>query len=223
MENSDFDEPDHLAFFRDKNATNLFAKIDYFLRSGVHIQRKYPSPAGIFRFIEKNYESLSLFYKEFYGVILVSDGDGFKRYFYLDFLSGSRGNISSEYREVLKADFVIIGLLFYKLFKIDGNIGLNKLSDFKALLFTEYPEEKELLSQRLNDSQSSYGTEYSDERIYTVIKSAFDKFSKLGWICWEDGVKDQFLLLPSYERLLKLYESEILNIDELAKVFANDD
>ncbi|MBF9253241.1 hypothetical protein I2I11_08055 [Pontibacter sp. 172403-2] len=61
-------------FLQDKKVDQVFAKIDYLLRSGVHIQYDYPLPGELFRFIERNFDSLTLYYQELFMVKLEKGG-----------------------------------------------------------------------------------------------------------------------------------------------------
>jgi len=81
MENENTQEITRHVFLTDKKADQVFAKIDYMLRSGVHIQRDYPLPGELFRFIERNYKSLKLYYEEIYKVVLDKSGSEFNTYY----------------------------------------------------------------------------------------------------------------------------------------------
>ena len=53
-----------LDFFKHTDAPELFAKLDYALKDGVHIQ-KTPSQAVFFEFIVENEDSLNDYYQQF--------------------------------------------------------------------------------------------------------------------------------------------------------------
>nr|WP_319511318.1 hypothetical protein [uncultured Draconibacterium sp.] len=223
MENENTKEVTRLDFFTDKKADHFFAKIDYMLRSGVHIQRDYPLPGELFRFIGRNYDSLKLYYDEIYKVVLGKSGSEFDTYYFIDFEERSRGNILGDHREYLKTEHIIIGMLFFKLFKLDGNIELDRVSDFTNLLFSEYEEEREALQKLIADAMNDKSSDLNEDKIGGVIKKAFEKFNELGWIAWDDEQdKDRFRYMPSFERLRLLYQSQILGVDELLKNLKND-
>ena len=52
---------------------------------------------------------------------------------------------------------------------------------------------------------------YNDDIIDKTIQSALEEFKKIGWITLE---KDEFHTLPAFDRLIKVYEEYIINIDE---------
>ncbi|MDX8341651.1 hypothetical protein SLH46_20805 [Draconibacterium sp. IB214405] len=223
MENENKKEVTRLDFLTDKKADQVFAKIDYMLRSGVHIQSDYPLPGELFRFIGRNYDSLKLYYDEIYKVVLNKSGSEFNTYYFIDFEEGSRGNILGDHREYLKTEHIIIGMLFFKLFKLDGNIELDRVSDFTNLLFSEYEEEREALQKLIADAMNDKSSDLNEDKIGGVIKKAFEKFNELGWIAWDDEQdKDRFRYMPSFERLRLLYQPQILGIDELLKNLKND-
>ena len=216
MENEDSQEITLHNFLKDKKVTAIFGKVDYLLKSGVHIQRNYPLPGELYRFIERNEDSLRLYYKELFKVTLEKSGTEFNGYYFIDFEDGSRGGIPSEQRDYLKTEYIIIGMLFLKLVKFDGNVDLNKVSDFTSLLFSEYEEEKVALRKLIADASSDKGSDFTDTRLMEVISKAFGKFNELGWISWEEEQeKDSFHEQPSFARLRNLYEPQILGIDKL--------
>lgn len=222
MENENTQEITRHVFLTDKKADQVFAKIDYMLRSGVHIQRDYPLPGELFRFIERNYKSLKLYYEEIYKVVLDKSGSEFNTYYFINFEEGSRGNISGDQREYLKTEHIIIGILFFKLFKLDGNIELDRVSDFMNLLFSEYEDEREALQKLIADTMNYKSSDLNEDKIGGVIRKAFEKFNELGWIAWDDELdKDRFRYMPSFERLRLLYQPQILGINELLKNLKN--
>lgn len=221
MEVQHSEEINSRSFLQDKAAQQFFARVDYYLKSGGHIQRNYPKPSHMHRFVEKNFESLELYYKEFFSVNLIKQGGEFDSFYYIDFEERNRGKISQEYRQLLPIEIIIIGLLFLKFSKFDGHIDLERVSDFTMLLFTEYEEEKESLSKLILSSNSANTTDRDEEHIKKVVINAFKKFAELGWLYWEDD-NDKFHILPSFERLRIMYEHQIMNIDDLIMRGSND-
>lgn len=218
MENEYREKIEKVGFLFDKKAPLLFAKIDYYLRSGGHIQREYPLPSELYRFLSKHYDSLKYYYSNFFDLTLCKDGSEFNQYFFLDLSFGGRSKIGSDYREYLKSEHIIVGLLFFKMHMIDGNIELESVKDFIAMLFNEYEEEKVALRKLITDSDSITGSDRNDTKVEAVIEKAFDKFGELGWLIWDNSKeKDKFKILPSFERLRQMYIPQIQNIDELLK------
>jgi hypothetical protein len=208
-------------FLNDRKAQDIFAKIDYLLRSGVHIQREYPKPEELFRFINQYFKSLNQYYLDIFKVILSEGGSDFNRYYFIDFEEGSRGNISPEYREYLKTEYVIIGMLFFKLFKLDGNLEIDSVSGFILILFSEYEEEKIALQKLITNTYTDKSSDLNDDKVVDIIQKAFAKFQDLAWIAWEDDDRDRFIYMPSFDRLRLMYQPQINGIDDLIKQVNN--
>ncbi len=216
MEDENTEEVSRIDFFNDKKVEQVFAKLDYALRSGIHIQGNHPKQGEFFRFLDRNFNSLKVYYKELFQVILSKEGNNFNHYYFIDFEEGSRGAIPTPARDYLATETIIIGMLFLKLYQIDGNIELDTVDDFTTTLISEYDDEKEALFKLIVSSRSSNSSDFNEEKVIDLIKRAFDTFNHLGWIEWEDNqVKNRFKSLPSFERLRTLYQSQINNIDQL--------
>ena len=150
---------------------------------------------------------------------LKMDGNDFNRFYYLDVSEDGKSNITADNRDYLKNEYIIIGMLFLKMFRLDGNIELDS-SEFTTLLYEEYEEEKNALRKLINDNASDKGSDLSDQRFEDVVKKAFTKFAELGWIMWEDpAAKNHFKVMPSFERLRNAYRPQIETIDELIREY----
>jgi len=208
------------SFLYEKKSQAVFAKLDYMLRSGYHIQREYPNDANIFRFLSEseNYESLKNYYNDFFNLNLVKEGNEFNQYFFLDANEDSKSKIPSDFKDYLKSEYIIIGMLFIKMYKLDGNVELESVSEFISILFEEYEEEKSALRKLISDNASDKGSDFNDLKFEEVIKRSFSKFGDLGWIKWEDeNEKNKFKMMPSFERLRMAYQPQIDTIDDLIK------
>ncbi|HTO16519.1 MAG TPA: chromosome partition protein MukE [Edaphocola sp.] len=207
-------------FLYEKKALSVFSKLDYTLRSGIHIQREYPLDANLFRFLNENenFESLKNYYKDFFNLNLRKDGNEFNQYYYLDLNEDGKSNVPSDSRDYLKNEFIIVGMLFLKMYKLDGNIELDSISEFTSLLYEEYEEEKNALRKLINDNSSDKGSDLNDQRFEDVVKKSFIKFGELGWLMWDDeNEKNKFKIMPSFERLRAAYQPQIETIDNLIK------
>ena len=173
------------SFINNKKAKSIFAKLDYTLRNGTHIQREYPLNANLHRFLNEseNYESLKNYYKDFFNLNLIKEGTDFNNYYYLNFNEDGTGNVPSDNRDYLKSEYIIIGMLFLKMFKLDGNIELDSVSEFTTLLYEEYEEQKNALRKLINDNSSDKSTDLSDQRFETVITKSFEKSRNFGKYC----------------------------------------
>jgi hypothetical protein len=102
------------------------------------------------------------------------------------------------------------------MYKLDGNIELDSISEFTTLLYEEYEEQKNALRKLINDNSSDKSTDLSDQRFESVIIKSFEKFGDLGWLMWEkEDEKDKFKVMPSFERLRINYQPQIETIDDL--------
>lgn len=201
------------SFLMDSEAESYFAKIDYALKNGRHIQQ-WKDQNWWFRFIANNEESLRLYYRKYFGVKLEYGGESTQKYYYLDFLPDSRGNISSDNRRFLQNEFVIIGFMLYKVIYIDNYIELSSIRAFQRMLRQDYEEFKEGLFRILARTRSLNITQMNEDKMDNMVAGAMKAFEKLGWVELQE---DTFEILPSFQRLTKLYGDYINNIDEWLK------
>lgn len=197
-------------FLYSENAEELFAEIDYLLKDGMHFQ-KQGNQIRHFNFIDKNIDSLRLYYHDFFDVELSEGGEKPNNYFFLDFYGNSRGNISPRHREILKSEYVIIGFIIYKIIYIDKEIDLDSVQNLKEKIRIEYEDYKPGIYRLIAKSRNITPGNLNDNAIDTTIQSALEEFRKIGWI---ELSKDEFGLLPAFDRLINVYEEYILNIDE---------
>ncbi|SNR16664.1 MULTISPECIES: chromosome partition protein MukE [Tenacibaculum] len=224
MANENSKEIGKYSFLYEKKASSIFGKLDYVLRSGVHVQREYPLNVNLFRFLNEaeNFESLKNYYSDLFNLNLIEEGSEFNRYYYLALNEDGKSNVPSDNREYLKSEYIIIGMLFLKMYKLDGNIELDSISEFSTTLYEEYEEEKNALRKLINDSSSDKGSDMNDEKFEDVIRKSFLKFGELGWLVWDDeNEKDKFKIMPSFERLRVAYQPQIATIDDLIKEIKN--
>jgi len=212
------------SFLYDKKALSVFAGLDYALRNGFHIQRENPWDPNMFRFLsdQDNFESLKDYYKDFYKLNLNRSGNEFNQFYFLDMNGDGKSGVPTDNREYLKNEYIIIGMLFIKMYRLDGNIELDSVTGFIALLYEEYEEEKSALRKLINDNSSDKSSDLSDQRFEDIVKKAFIKFAELGWLLWDDTAsKDNFKVMPSIERLRMAYGPQIETIDQLLKEYDN--
>ena len=212
-ENKEIKEPYH--FLKSDEAKNLFGNTDFMLKSGMHIQYKHPEQESEFQFIHRNVESIGNYYRDFFGVTLEKGGEETEAYYYLDFEGNRRGEIPVEQRHFLSDESLIIGIFACKVYNIDFNSEESSLTTFKKLMREEYEEYKDDFYRLLAQTKSNYTTGEDDEELDKSIRSAFRDFKKLGWIYFKN--EEQFVIMPSLERLRKLYADEINNIQQLTQ------
>lgn len=206
------------SFLNNRKAKAVFAKLDYTLRNGVHIQREYPKNVNLYSFLSDtdNYESLKCYYKDFFNLKLIREGSDFNNYYYLNLNEDGKSNVPSDSRDYLKSEYIIIGMLFLKMYKLDGNIELDSVSEFITLLYEEYEEQKNALRKLINDNSSDKSTDLGEHRFETIVGKSFEKFGDLGWLMWDrEDEKNKFKIMPSFERLRIIYQPQIETIDDL--------
>lgn len=202
------------SFLQSNDTKELFAKIDYKLKDGVHIQQE-GKQTPLYNYIVENEESLKLYYKELFKVDLSSGGEFPDKYYYLDFNNpNSRGNIVSDHRHYLKNEHIIIGFIIYEIMTIQKEVDLNSIAELKRKIRIDYEDIKPGLYRLIAKSQNKNPGKLNDESIDREVKSALIEFKKIGWVKIND---DDFELLPAFDRLIKFYENEIQNIDEILK------
>lgn len=194
-----------------ENAKELFAEVDYQLKDGMHFQ-KQGNQTRLFNFIDKNFDSLKLYYQDYFDVELSEGGEKPNNYFFLDFYGNNRGNISFRHRDTLKSEHVIIGFLIYKIIYIDKQIiDLDSVQKLKEKIRIDNEAYKPGIYRLIAKSRNTTPGNLNDNTIDNTIQSALEEFKKIGWI---ELNKDEFGLLPAFDRLIKVYEEYILNIDE---------
>ncbi|MGD1843060.1 MAG: hypothetical protein ACFB0B_19520 [Thermonemataceae bacterium] len=199
-----------IAFFKHPDARILFAKIDYALKDGVHIQNR-PHQAHLFRFIEKNEESLKAFYEEFYGVYLTREGETVEKYYYIAFDHNSRGNIPLEHRYFFPNEYVIVAFMVYKIIYIDGYVDLSSVSKLQKIIRHDYEDLKPDLYRTLAKAKKDKTTKVHDENIDKIVSDALKEFAKIGWIILDN---DTFDPLPAFTRITKMYSEYINNLED---------
>lgn len=198
------------SFLLANNAKELFADIDYLLKDGMHFQRQ-GNQIRQFNFIDNNIESLKSYYQEFFDVELSEGGERPNNYYYLDFNRNNRGNIPSRHRDIMKSEYVIIGFIIYKIIYIDKEIDLDSVKKLKDKIRIEYEDYKPGIYRLIAKSRNTTPGNLNDNAIDMTIQSALEEFKKIGWL---ELNKDEFILLSAFDRLIKVYEEYILNIDE---------
>ncbi|CAA0212768.1 condensin complex protein MksE [Tenacibaculum maritimum] len=201
-------------FLKSENTRELFSKVDYKLKDGVHIQQ-YGNQIDLYNYIVENEESLKLYYNELFKVSLSSGGEYPDKYFYLDFDDpNSRGNISNNHRHYLKNEYIIIGFIIYEIIGIQKEIDLFSVSELKRKIRIDYEDIKPGLYRLIAKSKNTNPGKLNDTTIDSTVKSALTEFKKIGWIRVKD---DEFELLPAFDRLIDFYENEIQNIEDIYK------
>lgn len=197
-------------FLFDKNAKEIFANLDYLLKDGMHFQ-KQGKQVKYFEFIDENFTSLRLYYRDFFNVELTEGGEKPRNYFYLDFYGNKRGNISPKHRYILNSEYVIIGFIIYKILFIDNEVDLDSVQKLKEKIRNDYIDYKDGIYRLIAKSRNTTPGNLNDDAIDSTVQTTLEEFKKIGWIELD---KDEFNPLPAFDRLIKIYEEYILKIDE---------
>jgi len=206
---SDIQKKEDRDFLNDPDAEDIFAKLDYALKDGVHIQGLL-TQSSLFRFINKHYGGLKLYYQKFYGVNLEKGGEDVTSYYYLDFSPQSRGNIHPNHRYFMQNEYVIIGFLLYKIIYIDMNIELNSVKKLQKIIRQDYEDLKPGIYRTLAKVQRDRPNPMDDEKVDKIIIDALQEFNKIAWITLVD---DHFEVLSSFQRINRIYMDYINNLD----------
>lgn len=205
-------------FLHSADAVELFGELDFKLKDGFHFS-KVEGQYDFFRFIEQNEESLMLFYQRFFEVPLRRGGEGEEKYYHLEFTGLTRGAIDADHRYFLKNEYVIIGLLLYKVIFIDKNIELSSIRKFQETIKRDYEELRPDLYRLLAKTRKETASQFSDEKMDEVIINAFRESEKIGWVKLDS---DDFQLLPAFQRLNKVFGEYINNIDGIIKNWSKE-
>lgn len=200
---------DRYAFLYTSDASDIFGKVDFMLKSGIHLQYQHPDQEAEFIFVGRNFLSLNNYYRDFFGVSLEKGGAETDTYFYLYFEGNRRGSIPADRREFLSEESLIIGIFACKVYSIDFNAEESSLNKFLKLMKEEYEEYKDDFYRLLAQTKSSYTTGEDDMELYKSVLAAFKDFKNLGWVYFKND--EQFVIMPSMERIRKLYAQEINN------------
>lgn len=192
-----------------EDAPRMFCKVDYALKNGMHIQ-DHKNHTELFGFINEHFQSMKIYYEEYFGIVLDHGGETIEKYFFIDFMAQSRGGIPEDNRYFLPNEFVIVGFLLYKIIFIDGYIELNKTKAFQRMVHLDYEELKPGIYRTLAKAKRDKNTLMDDERVDKIIADAMDEFRKIGWIVFEGDVFD---VMPSFQRLPKIYSDYINNME----------
>lgn len=195
------------SFLKDPDAVTFFARIDYTLKNGGHIQYT-AQQEQMWRFLNKHFESVKLYYYDFFSVSLEYGGEASDKYYYLEFLPGTRGGIPLDNRYFLPNEYVIIGFLVYKIIFIDGHIELDSVAALQRMIRQDNEELKPGIYRALAKAKGVNTTHMDDDKVDGIVERALREFSHIGWMEF-DG--QRFNPLPSFHRLPGIYADYINN------------
>ncbi|MNE43258.1 hypothetical protein D3C80_1374260 [compost metagenome] len=104
--------------------------------------------------------------------------------------------------------------MLYKAVYIDHNIELSSVKAFQRTLRQDYEEFKAGLFRILAKAKAVNITQMNEGKMNIMVANAMKAFEKLGWVELQE---DSFEILPSFQRLPKIYSDYIDNIEEWLK------
>jgi hypothetical protein len=218
MRDEHYTEIDDFEFLYKPEAKEVFGKLDYLLKDGVHIQNR-EGQFQYFDFIHENETSLANYYYRFFGVALDKEGENTETYYFLNFIDFNRGHIEQDHRYFLKAEFVIIGILMYKIIFVDKNIELTSVKKLQDTIKRDYEDLKPGIYRLLAKTRKGVVSQKGDERIDALVEETLREFRTLGWVEL-DG--DYFDVLPAFQRLINIYGDLVSNIDHWIEQFQSE-
>ncbi len=216
MENANY------TFLISEQATKYFADADIALKQGRHIQ-DFGTDIRLFSFIDEYYEKgLEDYYKQFFGMNLVCDKSDNGKFYYLDFPDDGKGKFGKENRsKELEEDKVIFAILFLNLYK--ERFFEQKEFNWQELeqIFKE-GEHKELWQKILFSKVKQNYTPREEQEVKDKVRKILSDFEKLGWIVFKNPDEIHFEVLPSIERISRLYGDVINNLESIEEYLNNE-
>ncbi|TND10525.1 MAG: hypothetical protein FD123_167 [Bacteroidetes bacterium] len=201
------------SFLETDEAENLFAELDFLLKSGQHVQN-FPHQTDLFNFLEKFEDELRMYYKNLFKVALVTKGTDYTRYFYLELDDESRGIVKTRSKK-LSPEHTLMGILLLKIHRIDKYF-INDIYVPDLIQLVKSNEEyKSYIYNLFAKRREKEATEIDENTIDEWIRNSLKEFERLGWIHFDHRNKELFEIMPSIERLFTMYSYEIHHIDRL--------
>jgi hypothetical protein len=177
----------------------------------------------LFSFVDDSYErGLKEYYQQFFQMNLVRDTNDNQKFYYLDFPEDGKGKFGKENRsKELEADKVIFGILLLNIFK-------DKFFEHKEMEWNEFDqifkesEHKELWQKLLFGKLKNSYTPNEEQNVKDKVKSILKDFEKLGWVEIKNIEEVKFEIMPSIERISRLYRDVISQVDSLEDYLNNE-
>jgi hypothetical protein len=209
VENSDHESLGY-TFLQTDYSRQVFSKLDYALKDGLHIQRQGSDPE-LYAYLERYASKLQPYYRDLFGVRLEVKGEDDQRYYFLDYHSTEQSGIPVNHKRQVSNEYIIIGLVMYKIIYFDGNLELSSVVELQRKITLDYEQYETGLLRLIAKSSANAKLQADDVEIDKVVESALRQFARLGWIQLNG---DHFEPLPSFQRLLYVYEDVIRTIDQ---------
>ena len=208
-------------FLNSDRAKKHFADADITLKQGKHLQ-DYGNDSRLFSFVDEYYDKgLKEYYLQFFQINLVRDTNDNQKFYYLDFTDDGKGKFGRENRsKELEDDKVIFAILLLNIFK-------DKFFEHKEIEWSELEqifkesEHKDLWQKLLFGKVKLNYTPVEEQNVKDKVKGILRDFEKLGWVEIKNIDEVRFEIMPSIERIAKLYKDVIGNINSLQEYINN--
>lgn len=216
-------ENTNYSFLNSDEAKKYFADVDVALKLNRHIQN-YGSDTQMFDFVDDYFDKgLADYYKDIWGVNLVRDSSDNERFYYLDFFEDSKGKFGKDNRyKELEFKKVIFAILLLNLYK--EKFFEEKEVEWKELeqIFKE-SENKSLWKKLLFGKVKENYTPQEEQKVKYDVTNIIKDFEKFGWVDIIADAEDiKFKILPSIERISRLYADVIENVESIDKYLNNE-
>ncbi len=214
MENENQSSP--FRFLESDLSARTFADVDFALKTGRHIQH-FGTDARMWDYINDHYEDLENYYKHLFGVYLRRDtSDNREVYFYLDFPEDGHGRFVRDRNKELDARGVIFGILLLNLYK--ERYFEEKVVKWEQLTqIIDEGEHRDYWQKLLYGEAKRNFTPNEKEEMRRRVDRILSEFEKLGWIHWVDHENIVFEILPSIDRIARMYANEISNVELMSE------
>lgn len=200
-------------FLEREVSEKYFADVDFLLRQGKHIQAY---DAKLFEYIDDYYEELAEYYIHLFKIYLRQELNTYtnEKYYYLDFHEDDKGKFSGRSKELdvwnLLFGLLLVSLFYEKYFDVNQRVTQEELHKI-----IEHGTHSDSWKMHIfGDIKENYTPKEwveADAKIQRTLK----EFERLGWVVRNDKKEINFDILPSIDRLVKLYKNQIENIESV--------
>jgi hypothetical protein len=204
-----------LQFLSNEASGKFFADTDFALRAGKHIQH-FGSDAKLWDYITDHYDLLFMYYEHLFGVFLRKETNDRDVYFYLEFPEDGSGKFVGDRHRLMDDRHLIIGIMLLNIYK-ERFFESKEVKWQQIEQVIDESEQKELWQKILyGEVKRNYTPNEKDEMKRRFERSLF-LFERLGWIHWVDHEALTFMIMPSIDRIAKLYANEIANVELMSE------
>jgi hypothetical protein len=209
------------SFLTSDRAKRYFADADIALKQGRHLQ-DYGYDSRLFSFVDEYYDrGLKEYYQQLFQMNLVREKNDNQSFYYLDFPDDGKGKFGKENRsKELEDEKVIFAILLLNVFK-------DKFFEQKEMEWSELEqifkesEHKELWQKLLYGKVKLNYTPDEEQKVKERVKSILKDFEKLGWVVIRNSEEIKFEIMPSIERISRLYRDAIGQVDSIQDFLNN--